>query len=81
MAWHAAPAGKRRRGPKRSAIGPNNGDNKPPRQAPTVIAAAINARLQPKSSLIGLSTTAMVILLTPAAKKPATIVIATISHP
>jgi hypothetical protein len=44
-------------------------------------AAAVNDRLQPNSSLIGLSTTAIVILLTPAANKPATIVIATMIQP
>jgi hypothetical protein len=52
-----------------------------PSSAPIMIAAAVSNRLQPRSSLIGLSTTAIVILLTPAAKMPATIVIATMIQP
>jgi hypothetical protein len=75
------PAGSNNRGPSRSAIGPKNGARPPPEIAPAVTAAAVSARLQPSSSLIGFKTTAMVMLLTPAEKNPATIEIATMIHP
>ena len=75
------PAGSKNRGPSRSAIGPKKGESTPPEIAPIVTAAAVSARLQPRSSLMGFKTTAIVMLLTPAEKKPASIEIATIIQP
>jgi hypothetical protein len=75
------PAGSNNRGPSRSAIGPKNGERTPPKIAPAVTAAAVSARLQPNSSLMGFKTTAMVMLLTPAEKNPASIEIATMIQP
>jgi hypothetical protein len=78
---NAPPAGKSNRGPSRSATGPKNGESTPPEIAPIVTAAAVSARLQPRSSLMGFNTTAIVMLLTPAEKKPAIIEIATTIQP
>jgi hypothetical protein len=75
------PAGSSNRGPNRSAMGPKNGARPPPAIAPADTAAAVSARLQPSSSLIGFKTTAMVMLLTPAEKNPASIEIATMIQP
>ena len=75
------PAGSKNRGPSRSARGPKNGESTPPEIAPTVTAAAVSERLQPRSSLRGFKTTAIVILLTPAEKKPASIEMATMIQP
>ena len=72
-------AGKHRE--DRRAKGPKIGDNSPPPKEPSVIARAVTVRLQPRSSLIGLSTTAMVTLLTPEEKKPAIIAMATMIQP
>ena len=75
------PNGNNTRGPYRSATGPNMGDNKPPPNDPKVIAAAVTLRLQPRSSLIGFNTTAIVTLLTPDDMNPATMAIATMIQP
>jgi hypothetical protein len=62
-------------------MGPNNGESSPPLNEPNVIAAAITVRLQPRSSLIGFNTTAMVTLLTPEEMNPAIIAMATMIQP
>ena len=53
----------------------------PPPKDPNVIAAAVTLRLQPRSSLIGFNTTAIVTLLTPDDMNPATIAMATMIQP
>ncbi len=75
------PSGNNTRGPYRSATGPNKGDNMPPPKDPKVIAAAVTLRLQPRSSLIGFNTTAIVTLLTPDAINPATMAMTTMIQP